>query len=144
MSYHQLMAANHTIFTKMVFERLAGSDLSVGQPKILEYLFTHDGAIQKEIAEACQIEPATVTSLLSRMEKNGLVERKNRSGDRRYLCVHLTETGRKYGRLSVETLEAVEETALAGFSHEEREQFIAYLRKVNDNLTKRKVIDSNE
>ncbi len=51
--YHNLMMENQSIFTKLVFEELSGKNLSIGQPKILEYLFTHDGAIQKEIAEAC-------------------------------------------------------------------------------------------
>ena len=94
MSYHKLMMENHTFFSRMVFERLSGTGLSTGQPKILEYLFSHDGAIQKDIAEACAVEPATATSLLSRMEKNGLVERKSKDGDRRYTCVFLTEKGR--------------------------------------------------
>ena len=83
MSYHKLMMENHTFFSRMVFERLSGTGLSTGQPKILEYLISHDGAIQKDIAEACAVEPATATSLLSRMEKNGLVERRSKDGDLR-------------------------------------------------------------
>ena len=75
MSYHKLMMENHTMFSRKVFERLSDRCLSVGQPKVLEYLYFNDGAIQKDIAEACMIEPATVTSLLSRMEKGGLIKR---------------------------------------------------------------------
>ena len=42
MSYHKLMMENHTLFSKMVFERLSGQELSAGQPKVLEYLIEHD------------------------------------------------------------------------------------------------------
>lgn len=134
MSYHNLMMENHTIFSRMVFERLSGEELSTGQPKILEYLRDHDGAIQKDIAMACAVEPATATSLLSRMEKNGLIERRSKDGDRRYTCVYLTEKGRKKAELSVKALHDVERTALHGFSDEEKERFISYLRRVNGNL----------
>ena len=82
MIYHKLMLENQSLFTKMVFDELNNENITIGQPKVLEYLFTHDGAIQKNIAEACQIEPATLTSLLLRMEKNNLVERKNKNGDK--------------------------------------------------------------
>ena len=136
MSYHKLMMENHTFFSRMVFERLSGTGLSTGQPKILEYLFSHDGAIQKDIAEACTVEPATATSLLSRMEKNGLVERKSKDGDRRYTCVFLTEKGRTDAALSIDALTGLEEIALDGFSEDEKKRFISYLKRVNDNLRK--------
>lgn len=136
MSYHKLMMENHTFFSRKVFERLSSTGLSTGQPKILEYLFSHDGAIQKDIAEACAVEPATATSLLSRMEKNGLVERRSKDGDRRYTCVFLTEKGRTDAVLSIDALTGLEETALDGFSEDEKERFISYLKRVNDNLRK--------
>lgn len=134
MSYHKLMMENHTMFSRKVFERLSDRCLSVGQPKVLEYLYFNDGAIQKDIAEACMIEPATVTSLLSRMEKGGLIKRKSRVGDKRYMCVYLTEIGRENSKISVETLLELEKIALSGFSEEERKRFVSFLERVNSNL----------
>lgn len=99
MSYHKLMMENHTLFSKMVFERLSGQELSAGQPKVLEYLIEHDGVAQKDIAEACIIEPATATSLLARMEKTGLIDRRGREDDKRYILVYLTEKGRARPKL---------------------------------------------
>lgn len=49
--------------------------LSPGQPKILHYLLTHDGCMQRELADSCDIEPATVSRLLDKMEEDGLVRR---------------------------------------------------------------------
>lgn len=134
MNYHKLMMENQTIFTKKVFERLADRQLSVGQPKILEYLFTNDGAVQKTIAKACQIEPATVTSLLSRMEKNGLIERQYKNGDKRYTCVYLTASGRKESEYVIDAFKYAEMETLNGFSETEKEQFILFLERVNKNL----------
>ncbi|MCM1284680.1 MAG: MarR family transcriptional regulator [Acetobacter sp.] len=142
--YHELMLENQTIFTKMVFERLAGEDLTVGQPKVLEYLFSHNGAIQKDIADACLIEPATLTSLLSRMEKNDLIVRKNKNEDKRYSCVYLTEKGKKSGKIVIEKLNELEQNALINFSKKETEMFISFLKKANRNLKNIKEAEKNE
>ena len=42
MSYHKLMMENHTMFSRKVFERLSDRCLSVGQPKVLEYLYFNE------------------------------------------------------------------------------------------------------
>lgn len=134
MSYHKLMLENQTVFTRMIFESLADEKLTVGQPKVLEYLFDNDGAVQKDIAKACLIEQATLTSLLSRMEKSRLIERKSKNGDKRFICVYLTDKGRKSGEKVIKNLSLLENTALAGFSEDEITQFINFLERVNSNL----------
>ena len=144
MSYHKLMMENHTLFSKMVFERLSGQELSAGQPKVLEYLIEHDGVAQKDIAEACIIEPATVTSLLARMEKTGLIDRRSREDDKRYILVYLTEKGRARAEASVNVLSDVEEHVFEGFSDAEREAFISYLERVNGNLRKGRAVRGPE
>lgn len=138
------MMENHTLFSKMVFERLSGQELSAGQPKVLEYLIEHDGVAQKDIAEACIIEPATATSLLARMEKTGLIDRRSREDDKRYILVYLTEKGRARAEASVNVLSDVEEHVFEGFSDAEREAFISYLEQVNRNLRKSRAVRSPE
>ncbi len=144
MIYHKLMLENQSLFTKMVFDELNNENITIGQPKVLEYLFTHDGAIQKNIAEACQIEPATLTSLLLRMEKNNLVERKNKNGDKRYICVYLTDYGKKKSKSVIKAFETLEKVALKDFSTDQIEQFITLLKKVNNNLMKKKGDNNSE
>lgn len=128
------MMENHLIFTKKVFEQLAERNLSSGQPKVLEYLKEHDGSVQKDIAIACKIEPATVTSLLIRMEKNGLVQRKLNNENRKYLNVFLTEKGEEEVTHVEKAFTTIENTALCNFTDDEKEQFIKYLERVNNNL----------
>lgn len=132
--YHKLMLENQTMFTKQVFEQLEGRGLSSGQPKILEYLFEHDGSVQKDIAQACKIEPATVTSLLSRMEKSEIIERKMQNNNRRFWYVYLTEKGREEAVYVKKAFDTVKEIALKDFTNKEKELFIEYLKRVNKNL----------
>ena len=94
-SLHYLLMANHLLFQKSLLTEIKDTDLTPGQPKILDYLLSHDGAVQKDIAAACYIEPATLTSVLLGMECKGFIIRKNINGNRRSLYVYLTAEGRE-------------------------------------------------
>ena len=111
------------------------ASLTAGQPKVLDYLKDHDGAGQKEIAAACHIEPATLTSVLNRMEEKGMIERRMRNGNRRSLYVFLTEKGKELSDVVEREFDRAEEQALAGFSPEEREEGRRMLRRICENLT---------
>ena len=54
-SLHYLTMANQMLIQKRLLERVKASGLTLGQPKILDYLKDHDGASQKEIAAGCFI-----------------------------------------------------------------------------------------
>ena len=99
---------------------------------VLEYLAEHDGAMQKDIAAACRIEPATMTSLLCGMEKKGLITRS--APDRRSLSVYLTEKGRMLIPLIKEEFSRIEDRATCGFSDEARELLISLLSRMRENL----------
>ncbi len=134
MDYHRLMLENQTIFTKLVYGHLLPSNLSLGQPKVLEYISEHDGCAQKDIATNCLIEPASVSSMLSTMEKEGLIHRKANSDNRRSSLVSLTELGLEKAGYVKKTFEEVEKKALKDFTAEEIQQLLDLLMKVNKNL----------
>ena len=134
MSYHKLMMENNTMYTKKVFDNVSDRKLSKGQPKILEYLYKNDGAVQKDIAKSCFIEQATVTSILTRMEKNELIIRKVDPDNRRFQFVYLTEKGKVEAKFVIESFAKLENNALKDFTDEEKMQFVNFLNRVNKNL----------
>ena len=75
-SFHYLLMASQSVLHKRLLANLRDTGLTIGQPKVLEYLAGHDGASQIEIARACHIEAATLTSVLNRMEEKTLIERR--------------------------------------------------------------------
>ena len=87
LSFHYLSMAVHSMIQKNFMEQVKSS----GQPKVLDYLRDHNGANQKEIAAACHIEPGSLTSVLNRMEENGLIERRMLDGNRRTFYIFMTE-----------------------------------------------------
>ena len=79
-SFHYLLMAAQGLFQRAVMAELSQAGLTAGQPKVLDYLGQHNGSIQKRIAAGCQIDPATLTGLLGRMEEKGLIERRSQDG----------------------------------------------------------------
>ncbi len=115
--------------------KLPDIGLSPGQPKVLDFLFDHDGCIQRDLAELCGIEPATMSRLVDKMEGDGLLVRRPAPGCKRSLQLWLTDLGRAR-RLDFHAVrDQVEAVELAGFSPEERAQFRAYLTRHYRNLT---------
>ncbi len=141
-SIHYLVMANYLQFQKSLISNINNPELTSGQPKILEYLLFHDGAVQKEIAEACYIEPATLTSVLLGMENKELVIRKNKEGNRRNLYVYLTDKGKNLANQIVEQFEQIEKKALSGLSGQDIKSLTRMLAEICKNMKQRS--DSSE
>ena len=133
-SFHYLSMANHMMIQKKLMEQLKDTGLTLGQPKVLDYLKDHDGASQKEIAAGCLIEAGSLTSILNRMEEKGLIERKMLNGNRRTFHIFMTDSGKKNQKLIEETFEKIEETALHNISEEEQKVFMEIFHKIYRNL----------
>lgn len=133
-SFHYLSMANHMMVQKKLMEQLKDTGLTLGQPKVLDYLKDHDGASQKEIAAGCLIEAGSLTSILNRMEEKGLIERKMLNGNRRTFHIFMTESGKKNQKLVEETFEKIEETALNNVSEEEQKVFMEIFLRICRNL----------
>ncbi|HIX48725.1 MAG TPA: MarR family transcriptional regulator [Candidatus Mediterraneibacter caccavium] len=137
-SFHYLIMAEHSIFQKELLNRLKNTGLTIGQPKVLDYLKDHDGAGQKDIARGCHIEPGTLTTILNRMEDAGLVERRMLNGNRRSLYVFLTEKGKEQLKLVTEAFSWMEKEAFRGISETERKTFMDLMLRVYENISSRK------
>ena len=105
---HYMIMANQMLVQRGLLERLKNTGLTIGQPKVLDYLRDHDGSSQKEIAQGCFLEAGSLTSILNRMEEKGLIERRMLNGNRRTFHVFLTEAGWKSQKLVEESFLEIE------------------------------------
>lgn len=133
-TFHYLLMANQAAFRREVFQRLKGSGLTSGQPKILDYLGDHDGASQKEIAKGCHIEPASLTTVLHGMEEKGLIQRRSLNGDRRTSHIFMTEKGSTLQKQVAEAFALMEERAFAGIAPDEQAAFLQTFAKLYANV----------
>ena len=61
----------------------------------MTFLAQYPDVTQKELAEALGVIPASLSEVLMKLERKGLVERKKDENDRRMVRVRLTEEGQK-------------------------------------------------
>ena len=134
-SFHYLLMANQALLHKRLLNGLSDTCLTLGQPKVLDYLKEHNGVSQKEIAAGCHIEAASLTSILSRMEEKGMIERKMLNGNRRSLYVFLTDFGKELCDTVEQEFRNIEEIAFAGITEEEQQKFMDTFIKIYGNLT---------
>ncbi len=134
LSYHYMLMVNHVILQKKLFLSLKDTGLTLGQPKVLDFLREKDGAAQKEIAAACHIEPASLTTILNGMEEKGMIQRKSLNGNRRSWHIFLTDRGKEIAAATEKRFEELEAQAFAGISGEERRSFLKTFEKIYQNM----------
>lgn len=133
---HRLLAKVHRLQHKCSSTELARFGITPGQPRILNYLSAHNGCIQREFSENCDLEPATVTNILVIMEKSGLVQRTSDPGNRRVQHVFLTEKGSQTQQQVQAVFSSLEDDCFAGFTPAEMELSVQFLNRIYDNLKK--------
>ena len=134
-SLHYRLRASHTVCQKSIVSDLKSqTDLKPGEPKIIEFLAENQPCEQKEIAAGCDIDPASVTGLLRRMENHNLIERHIKNGNRRSLYVSLTDFGIEMAKKVENTFNKVDSKALNGFSDSEIELLDSMLDRIYENL----------
>jgi len=95
----------------LMARRLGDNDTHPGQAICLWALAANDGMAQSELAEMLGIARPTVTTMLQKMERAGLIERRVDEDDQRYTRIYMTEPGRVlHERLRAVHAEMVETT----------------------------------
>ena len=111
-----------------------GLTLGQGQPRILSRLLQGDGLTQRELADACVLDAATLSRALDRMEETGLIRRVENPGSRRSYLIRLTDTGREKAAQVQQGFDRVDEVLCRGFSREELDRLQEDLERMRANL----------
>ena len=117
------------------FDRQARAlGLTRAQWRVMMFLRRHEGARQNELASLLEVENVTLGRHIDRLEESGWVERRPDPTDRRAWRLFLAKkTMPMLDKLTVFLIET-RETALNGFSSEERETLIETLIRMKTNL----------
>lgn len=89
---------------------------------------------QSDLCECLGVEPPTVSNMVRRLEKKGLVKRSEDPNDARRTRAGLTEEGRKQQGKVFEEWGTLEEDVFASLTAEERASLRRLLRQVLRNL----------
>ena len=108
--------------------------LHAGQEMLLTGLWENEGITQTELAEYVNIQPATVTNMLQRLEREGIVDRKPDLQDQRISRVYTTQKGREMEERVQQQWAQLEQESFGGFNVEERVLLRRLLLQVYQNL----------
>lgn len=131
---HKLFTKTSRMQSRCSQSRLKDFGIFPGQPRILNFLYEHDGCIQHDLAQSCDLQPATVTNILAGMERSGLIFRLNDSADRRILRVFLTDKGMESQKKIEKTFADLEKDCFLDFSDQEKEAMQIFLDRIYFNL----------
>jgi DNA-binding MarR family transcriptional regulator len=107
-------------------EEIDPYDLTPPQFALLSFLWQQDGLTQAELSEKGQIDRSTIGGLIDRLERNGLLERRQHPQDRRAYRIYLTEQGKEMEN----TLSACAERSLQRITAGMSEPEVVELRRL--------------
>lgn len=128
-TYTKLMRAAESV-TSRVHRVLAAPRLTISQFGVLEALHHKGPLCQKDIATKILKSTGNITLVIDNLEKLGLVRRVRDSEDRRYLTVHLTETGTALIAKVFTDVEAAIVAEFAALTEEEQESLGSLCKKL--------------
>lgn len=133
---HVALIDTYSAHKKCSFAEFQKLNLSTGQPKVLSILNREEGYLQKDLAKRAHVEPATMTSILSNMLKNGLIYREPAyvSGGKRANAIYLTDKGRDISIKVNKIIIDMEDLSFRGFSDNEKQLLINLLDRIQSNL----------
>lgn len=100
---------------------------------VLEHIREDNTWRFNNFAENYQIKPSTLTNIIERLEKKGLVERIRGEEDRKAVYLQRTLPGRDIVKKHIEEDQLLFSTMLSPLTPAEKEQFINLVRRITDN-----------
>jgi len=114
--------------------RLASYGITASQYVLLAILAKKDGLSQTQLGNRLSFDNPTVTGVVDRMERDGLVERRRTPRDRRVINIFLTQKARDVLSELQEIADDVNNRALEEYSPKERSHLINMLNSIWRNM----------
>ncbi len=110
--------------------------LHAGQDLVIFRLLEEDGLSQSQLAAALGVEIGTVAKMVQRMEKEGLLIRRQDAEDARISRVYLTEKGRSLGEPTLQIWKDIDARLVQGMSQAEQLLFRRLLVQAATNFSR--------
>jgi DNA-binding MarR family transcriptional regulator len=110
-------------------------NIHVGQENLVYRLAAEEGASQTQLAGTLCLDASTVTKMLARLERDGVIERRSDAGDARILRVYLTPHGKTLVQPVLDVWRQMEERITQGMSEAEILLLRRLLLHIQSNLS---------
>lgn len=114
--------------------RAAALGITTPQYHVMARLWQGDGILTSVLAKDICVAGSTMTGVLDRLVAKGFIRRGTAANDRRVVEIWLTEEGRAMQEPLMQIINEINQTALEGFSKQQKQLFLQTLDQVGDNL----------
>jgi DNA-binding MarR family transcriptional regulator len=95
--FFQLSKA-YQLGNRFLTQKVSELNLTSVQAMILGFLDQEDQVTSSELGKRAELDSATLTGILDRLEAAGFIERRGNPDDRRSIHIHLTKKGKSMAR----------------------------------------------
>ncbi len=106
------------------------------QYSVLSCLWEQDLQPPSQLAQKLNLDPSTLTGLISRMEGKKLIQRQYRQEDLRIIVIHITELGSSLQEGIAKAIEDANDFVLDGISDEEHDVLLRCFDIIQKNVQK--------
>lgn len=109
-----------------------GRDLTPTQQAVLATLLKHDELSQNHLGRLTAMDPSTVSLVVRKLLKNGLIERRGSRKDQRLTILRLTAAGTRFAIDRLADSMEVARRVMAPLTPAEQEMLLALLGRIGD------------
>jgi len=127
--FFQLAKANQ-LASRFLSQKVAELNLTPVQALVLGFLHQEDQITSSELGRKTELDSATLTGILDRLETAGFIERKNNPDDRRSIHIHLTPKGNALSREAIQAIVIANVEFLQVLTKEQKRDLFDIIRKL--------------
>lgn len=127
--FFQFAKANQ-LASRFLSQKVAELNLTPVQALVLGFLYVEDQITSSELGRRTELDSATLTGILDRLEIAEFIERKNNPDDRRSIHIHLTPKGNELSKAAIEMIDAANKEFLRVLTKEQRRDLFEIIKKL--------------
>lgn len=131
---HELVKSILTLNRQYVYKKMGKVTVYPGQPIIIKTIVENEGISQKDLSEICYKRPATITTMIQKMETQGFIKRVQDENDKRIIRLYITEKGMQFHKECSSISKNIIERNFKGVTEEELECIYNVLKKIKKNI----------
>jgi len=127
-----LLAKVNQSGSRFLAQKVAELNITPVQALVLGFLDDQDRITSSELGKRTELDSATMTGILDRLEAARLIERQVNPVDRRSIRIHLTEQGRDLAGKAARSIVEANRAFLDILTEQEQEALRGLIRKLRD------------
>ncbi|PKN89156.1 MAG: MarR family transcriptional regulator [Deltaproteobacteria bacterium HGW-Deltaproteobacteria-1] len=133
--FFQLSKA-YQLGNRFLTQKVSELNLTSVQAMILGFLDQEDQVTSSELGKRAELDSATLTGILDRLEAAGFIERRGNPDDRRSIHIHLTKKGKTMAREAARVIAEANTDFLQILNENEKHDLLNIIEKLRHEITR--------